>query len=48
MSGFSAELIEADRDSPSSWELLPKPCTRGELAHAIARVVSSGGAGASR
>jgi len=41
MSGFSAELIEADRDSPSSWELLPKPCTRGELAHAIARVVSS-------
>ncbi len=40
MSGFSAELIEADRDSPSSWELLPKPCTREELAHAIARVVS--------
>ena len=47
MSGFSAELIEADRDSPSSWELLPKPCTRGELAHAIARVVSSGGASGS-
>jgi PAS domain S-box-containing protein len=44
MSGFSAELIEADRDSPSSWELLPKPCTRDELAHAIARGVSSGGA----
>jgi PAS domain S-box-containing protein len=44
MSGFSAELIEADRDSPSSWELLPKPCTRDELANAIARVVASGGA----
>jgi len=45
MSGFSAELIEADRDSPSAWELLPKPCTRDELAHAIARVVSRGGQG---
>ena len=43
MSGFSAELIEADRDSPSTWELLPKPCTREELAQAIARVVSRGG-----
>jgi CheY-like chemotaxis protein len=40
MSGFSAELLEADRDSPSTWELLPKPCTRDELARAIGRVVS--------
>ena len=40
MSGFSAELLEADRDSPSTWELLPKPCSREELAHAIARVMS--------
>jgi CheY-like chemotaxis protein len=41
MSGFSAELLDADRDSPSTWELLPKPCTRDELAHAIARATSS-------
>jgi PAS domain S-box-containing protein len=40
MSGFSAELLDADRDSPSEWELLPKPCTRDELAHAIVRVMS--------
>jgi DNA-binding NtrC family response regulator len=43
MSGFSAELLEADRDSPSTWELLPKPCTRDELAHAIARVLQRRG-----
>jgi len=39
MSGYSAELIDADRDSPSSWELLQKPYTRDELANALARVV---------
>ena len=39
MSGFSAELLDADRDSPPSWGLLPKPCTRDELARAIARVL---------
>ncbi len=44
MSGFSAELLEADRDSPSTWELLPKPCSRDELAHAIARVLARGAA----
>jgi signal transduction histidine kinase/ActR/RegA family two-component response regulator len=38
MSGFSAELIEADRDSPASWELLRKPYSRAELARAIARL----------
>ena len=43
MSGFSSELLDADRDSPSLWELLPKPCTRDELAQAIARVVSRSG-----
>ncbi|RZI94685.1 MAG: PAS domain S-box protein, partial [Variovorax sp.] len=37
MSGFSAELLAADRDSPGSWELLPKPCTSQELAAAIGR-----------
>ena len=40
MSGFSAELLEADRDSPSTWELLPKPCSRDELAQAVARVLA--------
>jgi CheY-like chemotaxis protein len=39
MSGFSAELLEADRDAPLGWELLKKPCSREELAQAIARVV---------
>ena len=39
MSGFSSELLDADRDSPPSWELLRKPCTREELARAIGRVV---------
>jgi hypothetical protein len=46
MSGFSAELIEADRDSPASWELLPKPCTRQELAKAIAQVLAANSASA--
>ena len=39
MSGFSAELLQADRDVPPAWELLRKPCTRAELARAIASVV---------
>ena len=39
MSGYSAELLEADRDSPPGWELLRKPFTRLELAHAITRVL---------
>jgi PAS domain S-box-containing protein len=41
MSGFSAELLEADRESPQSWELLRKPYTREELARAIARAVDA-------
>jgi PAS domain S-box-containing protein len=36
MSGYSEELIDADRDSPSGWGLLRKPCSRGELARALA------------
>ena len=40
MSGFSAELLEADRDSPPSWDLLPKPYTREQLASAITRVLA--------
>lgn len=39
MSGFSAELLDADRDSPPGWELLPKPYSRSELAQAIARAL---------
>ncbi|HEY9028711.1 MAG TPA: PAS domain S-box protein, partial [Burkholderiaceae bacterium] len=42
MSGYSAELLDADRDSPPSWELLRKPYSRDELARAIARVVRAG------
>ncbi len=41
MSGFSAELLDADRDSPPSWELLPKPYSRSELAQAIARALAA-------
>ena len=41
MSGFSAELLDADRESPPTWELLRKPCTREELAQAIVRVVGA-------
>ncbi|HMN82325.1 MAG TPA: ATP-binding protein, partial [Burkholderiaceae bacterium] len=43
MSGYSAELIEADRDSPPQWELLQKPCSREELARAITRALAAGG-----
>ncbi len=39
MSGYSSELLQADRDSPPTWELLRKPYTRDELARAIARVL---------
>jgi CheY-like chemotaxis protein len=41
MSGYSAELLDADRDSPASWELLRKPYSREELAHALARVLAT-------
>jgi len=39
VSGFSRELVDADRDSPPEWELLGKPYTREELAAAIARAL---------
>jgi CheY-like chemotaxis protein len=41
MSGYSSELLDADRDAPSSWELLRKPYTRAELAAAIARLIAA-------
>jgi PAS domain S-box-containing protein len=40
MSGYPAELLEADRDAPPSWELLQKPFSRSELARSIATVIS--------
>ena len=43
MSGYSAELLDADRDSPLDWELLRKPCSRDELAAAIARLLAAHG-----
>ncbi|HEY0857186.1 MAG TPA: PAS domain S-box protein [Albitalea sp.] len=41
MSGFSSELLDADRDSPPSWELLRKPYSREELARAIVKVLAT-------
>lgn len=41
MSGFSAELLDADRESPADWELLPKPYSRGQLVQAITRVLGA-------
>ncbi|MCY1527600.1 Blue-light-activated protein [compost metagenome] len=39
MSGFSAELLDADREAPPGWELLRKPYSRSELARAMARAL---------
>jgi CheY-like chemotaxis protein len=39
MSGFSAELLDADREAPPGWELLRKPYSRRELARAMARAL---------
>jgi PAS domain S-box-containing protein len=41
MSGYSSELLDADRESPAAWELLRKPCSRDELAQAVARAVGA-------
>jgi PAS domain S-box-containing protein len=43
MSGFSAELLDADRESPADWELLPKPYSRSQLAQAISAVLARRG-----
>ncbi|RUR66311.1 PAS domain S-box protein [Variovorax guangxiensis] len=40
MSGFSSELLDADREVPQSWELLRKPYSRAELARAMAKVLA--------
>jgi PAS domain S-box-containing protein len=39
MSGYSAELLAADREVPEHWDLLRKPCSREDLAGALSRVV---------
>ena len=44
MSGYSAELLDADRDAPLGWELLHKPYSRAELAAAMARLMAVRGA----
>jgi DNA-binding NtrC family response regulator len=43
MSGFSSELLDADRDAPPTWELLRKPYSRQELSGAITRVLGAVG-----
>ena len=44
VSGYSAELLDADRDAPLGWELLRKPYSRDELAAALARLMAARGA----
>jgi hypothetical protein len=41
MSGYSAELLDADREAPLNWELLRKPYSRGELAQAMAQLMAA-------
>ena len=41
MSGYSAELLDADRDAPLDWELLRKPYSRAELATAMTRLIAA-------
>jgi PAS domain S-box-containing protein len=40
VSGFSAELIDADQASPADWALLPKPYSKNDLALAIALAIA--------
>jgi PAS domain S-box-containing protein len=41
MSGFAPELLDSDANQPFAWELLRKPCTREELAAALARALAA-------
>jgi hypothetical protein len=41
VSGFSEELLAADRDAPADWELLPKPYSREALGQAIVRALAA-------
>ena len=40
MSGYSAELLEADAQSPQGWELLGKPFSREALAESLGRLLA--------
>jgi PAS domain S-box-containing protein len=46
MSGYSAELIDADGNSPPDWALLPKPYSRADLARGIAAALDRNGSAA--
>jgi len=39
MSGYSADLLDGDHGEPLRWPLLRKPCSREDLATALARLV---------
>ena len=39
VSGFSAELIDADSVAPPDWALLPKPYSRADLARGIGQAL---------
>jgi CheY-like chemotaxis protein len=41
MSGYSADLLDGDQGEPLRWELLRKPCSREDLAAALARQVAA-------
>jgi len=41
MSGFSSELLAADRGATATWDLLRKPCTRDELMRGVAKALVS-------
>jgi PAS domain S-box-containing protein len=43
VSGFSSELLDADRVAPADWALLPKPYSRGDLAQAIGAAMRRNG-----
>jgi len=40
MSGFSADLLDADRDCPPEWALLQKPFGQSELSRALATALA--------
>ncbi len=41
VSGFSEELIDADRAAPLDWELLPKPYSRNDLERAMSSAIAA-------
>ena len=43
VSGFSEELIDADRAAPLDWELLPKPYSRNDLERSMSSAIAARG-----